>query len=223
VTFWDSPEWAAYEKAYGDAVGTRSRLLASADWQTRVVDLSLSEAELWQGIRRSYKALIHKVEREHVIGSVSGDCIYSAMKIHEQEAGRMTRPFETWTLMGDWVRAGHGLLIGAGVHRAVEITTAGDQWPRFAPVGLVDMRGYVYCVIHGAWSYYHSGVTREKNLSHAMLWQAMKALKARGVRYLELGWQARAGDTDKDRGISHLKAGMGGYDIPAREAPELCG
>ena len=90
-----------------------------------------------------------------------------------------------------------------------------DGWP--------PVMGYVYCLIHGAWAYYFSSATLRKNLNHALLWHAMKALKARGVRWLELGWQARAGDTDKDRGISHLKAGLGGVDIPAKEAPDLCG
>lgn len=222
MTFWDTDTWHDYEELCGDEPGTRSRLLAESDWMTRVVELTASEAELWRGVRRSYKSIIHAAEREYVIQSVSGDCIYSAMKIHEQEAGRMTRPFETWTMMGDWVRTGNGLLIGGGIHRSEEITTVQDEWPRYAPVGLIDMRAYVYCTIYRAVAYYFSSACPAKNLSHALLWHAMKALKARGVRWLELGWQGEAKDR-KGQQIEFYKSGWPGFNLPAKEAPELCG
>lgn len=221
TTWWQTPEWERYERLRGDEPGTRARLLAESDWMTRVVNLSLTEVELWRGVRKSYKALIHKAEREYVIDAVADGCIYSAMKIHEQEAGRLTRPMQTWTLMGDWMRHGHGLLIGAGVRRQMAITTVGDQWPRSAPLGLIDMRAYVYCTIHASAAYYFSSASLVRNLTHALLWHAMTALKARGVRGFELGWMEREGDTDKDRQISFLKSGFGGFNIPAKDAPCL--
>jgi len=198
MTFWDSDPWREYEHLCGEEPGTRSRLLASADWQTRVCDLALSEAELWQGVRKSYHSLIHAVERQHPIreGRTAVD-IGIAAAFHQAEAGRQTRPIETWELMAEWIESGHGLLM----------MTSG---------------AFVYCTVYQAWSYYHSSAALEKNLTHALLWHAMKALKARGVRWLELGWQARECDSDKDRGISMLKRGLGGYDMPAKEAPELC-
>src|SRR3990167_2761984 len=36
MTWWDTLEWHAYEVAYGDPAGTRSRELATATWQTRI-------------------------------------------------------------------------------------------------------------------------------------------------------------------------------------------
>lgn len=222
MTWWESPEWRQYERLCGDAPGTRARLLASADWLTRVVDLSLSEAELWRGVRKSYKGLIRAAERVYTIQSISGACIYSAMKIHEQEAGRMTRPIETWGLQGGWVVDGHAILVSAGRRQLMDITMCQDTESRLVPFGLLQMRGFVYCVTFGRWAYYFSGATSAKNLNHALIWHAMKALKARGVRWFELGWMAREGDTEKDRQISFLKRGFGGVDIPAREAPALC-
>jgi hypothetical protein len=83
--------------------------------------------------------------------------------------------------------------------------------------------GYVYVVIHDAWAYYFSSVTTAKDTNHALLWHTMKALKSRGVRWFEIGWMERDGDTAKDAGIIKFKQGFGGVDMPAREAPALCG
>lgn len=208
MTFWDTDAWHAYEVACGDAPGTRSALLASSDWMTRVVDLALSEAELWRGVRKSYKSLIRRAERTHDLTPtrVLGLCLVIDVcaVLHETAAGRITRPSDTWRMMCEWVTAGHG--------EAWLATTRGDQ---------PDPVGFVYVVIFGAWAYYFSAASRVDNVSHALLWHAMKALKARGVRWFELGWMDRPCDTDKDRGIAQFKRGFGGYDVPAKEAPCL--
>ncbi len=212
MTFWESDLFHTYEVAYGDAPGTRTGLLASADWQTQVIDLTGSEAELWRGVRRSYKALIHRIERSYVIDAAGS--IYSAMKIHDQEAGRQTRPTATWAIQGEWLRDGHALLTSAGIRGLVDMTMAHDQWPRFEPLGLIDMRGYAYFTVWDGHAYYFSGASLDPNISHALIWTAMKALKARGVQTLELGWLT--GDTEKDRGIAKFKRGFGGMAIPAK-------
>lgn len=67
-TWWSSPDWLAYEAAGG--YPSRADVLASATWQTRVIDLSVSEAELWRGIRKSYKAIINKAQKVHRIEAV---------------------------------------------------------------------------------------------------------------------------------------------------------
>jgi hypothetical protein len=207
-TFWSTDTWHAYERLCGDTPGTRARLLASADWQTRVVDLSVSEAELWRGVRRSYHSLIRKAERDFVLRVVdwtseSDSCsgVESAMRLHRLVAKRQTRSLSTWTSQFLWMINGQAALVVAHQKQVEE--------------------GFVYCVIHGAWAYYHSSATHKDNLNHALLWHAMKALKARGVRWFEVGWQGEAKDA-KGKAIEFFKSGWPGKDILARDAPRLC-
>ena len=63
--WWDSSAWHAYEALHDGPPGRRAALLASAAWQTRVVDLSQNEAALWRGVRRSYHALINRLTHEY--------------------------------------------------------------------------------------------------------------------------------------------------------------
>lgn len=206
MTFWDSETWHEYEVAYGDEPGTRSRLLASADWNTRIVDLSLSKAELWRGVRKSYRSLIHAAEcnQELTWDTVNGGYSHVAARVcrpvHLESAGRETRPLATWEMMDRWVRNGHGFIAYVG--------------------GRDRIVGYVYVVVDSKWSYYFSGASLARNVNHALIWTAMKALKARGVTTLEMGWQGEATDA-KGKLIEFFKTGFGGYDIPAKEAPCL--
>src|SRR4051812_37813056 len=112
--FWSSPEWAAYETAYGDPVGTRAALVAGAEWRTYGVDLRRSDAELWHGMRKSYKSIVKARTREDGYVSVYGrdgaDRIEIARDLHGRVAGRQTRSEETWQIMGQWLATGTALL-----------------------------------------------------------------------------------------------------------------
>lgn len=198
--FWATDTFHAYERATGDAPGTRSRLLAASTWQTRVVDLSADEATLWAGVRQSYHSLINKLERDEgfcIRETLPTEVIHVARWLHFVAAGRATRSEASWRLQASWVLAGHA-----------------RGWLAFrdgAPVG------FVYVLTTPPSSYYFSGAKTEDCVTHALLWHAMKALKASGVRWLELGWMARDGDTDKDRAVAFFKSGFGGVDVSLRE------
>lgn len=197
MSFWDSPAWRTYETAYGDEPGTRSRLLASATWQTQIVDLTQPEAELWKGIRKSYKSKIHWAERQREI-AITEDPIAVGMAraIHIEAAGRETRPMATWQLMADWLVEHSGLLV-------------------MAP------KSFAYFLIHETWSYYGFAASLEPDVNAALIWTAMKELKSRGVRYLELGWCERVGDSAKERSVAFFKSGFGGRRVPCQELPNL--
>lgn len=205
MIWWETPQWLAYEEAYKSAV-PRVQELAEATWQTRVIDLSLDEAELWRGVRKSYHAIIHKAERDLSIAEWFAPCACEvARDVHRQAAGRETRSSVTWSLMQDWIALRRGLMVGAerkGVHDSA--------------------LAFVYVIVWGSWAYYASGASLELNVQHALIWRAMKELKARGVRYFEIGWQGHAQD-DKGKAIEFFKTGFGGADMPANEAPTLCG
>lgn len=198
--FWETETFHAYERATGDAPGTRSRLLAASTWHTRVVDLSADEATLWAGVRQSYHSLIHRFERDAhftIREALPTEVLDVARRLHLTAAGRATRSEASWRLQASWVLAGHARCWLA--------------WRKGAPVG------FVYVLTTPPTAYYFSAATLERTSNHALLWHAMKALKASGVRWLELGWMARDGDTDKDRAVAFFKSGFGGVDVSLRE------
>lgn len=208
MTWWDSDAWRQYETVCGVAV-SRSDELAVADWETQVVDLASDESDLWRHVRRSYHSLVHAAERQYVIVThdrtrplVFNEARCVCQDLHLRAAGRETRPDASWDLMSEWVQDGHAI-----------VSVAFDT--------TAEAHGYAYVITHGRWAYFASGVGLVRNLSHALVWRAMLAAKAHGVRWFELGWLERHGDTDKDRGISTFKRGFGGVAMAAAEAPRL--
>lgn len=208
--FWSSPRWHRYEEAYGDRVGTRATLLANCHWKTRILDLSQSDEVLWRGVRRSYHALINKLAREFpstddfeygssyhdiVFGLGSGTLIAHAQETHLADAGRQTRSDETWRIMGEWAETENGL-----------IAFAIDEAKTPA------CRAFVYFIIDGEWAYYASAASLDRDLNLFLVWKALVALKARGIRIVELGWQGHARDP-KGLGIEFFRRGFGGVDV----------
>ena len=224
--FWRSKRWAEYERAYGDAPGTRSALLADNRWATRVVDLSVEPSRLWAGVRRSYHSPINRATREFdaigdrvdgqsawrsvLIGPGAGGLIRTAQRLHLFDAGRQTRPDETWDLLGDWADDGGGLLSMAwdASITARSSGARGDDGSSFSPA-----IGFAYFIIDGEWAYYASAATVIGSLNASLVWWAIQALKARGVRWCEMGWQGQATD-EKGQAIEFFRRGFGGVDVP---------
>lgn len=205
MSWWNSPEWAAYEKAYGHAPGTRSRLLADATFNTQIVDLTQSEADLWRDLRKSYKSLIHKAEKTFTleVDDTGEGVLVTDRQLHRIVAGVETRSLHTWALMQNWCAIGHGLSVRArrGEHQ--------------------EAIAFAFFIIGDSdWSYYASAASLAPNVNHALIWHAMIALKAKGVSQLELGWQGQA-DTEKGKGIEHFRAGFGGVSIPVRDVARV--
>lgn len=207
--FWSSQSWLNYEAVYTDQFGPRAALLASAAWQTRVIDLKpqdlpsvvsgrLGYDPLWAHVRKSYHSLISKASREFNIvrvGTSNADFdIPRAHAMHVLAAGRETRPPETWHQMTEWVRQDEAMLM-----------MCFDRHTYAA-------RGYALFIVHAPWAYYASDVTDVKDINHALVWCAITALRCRGVRWLEMGWQGQATD-DKGRSIEFFRRGFGGVDM----------
>ncbi len=224
TNWWRTDEWGKYEEAYGDPPGTRAALLAAAPWETRIVDLDLTQKALWSDVRRSYHSLINGVGREYAEagnrirvthGPLAGwsqrAMIIPAQLVHAKAAEGATRSGCTWELMGEWIDTRNGLLTIA--------------FHGHAPVG------FAYFVVHGKWSYYFSGASQQPNLGLALIWLSMLALKEVDVRWCELGWQGqgrttmsedgemtfiRDDDFKKIQAIEFVRRGFGGRDLPAR-------
>lgn len=211
TSWWDTPQWHAYERECGEEPGTRAKLLAEAQWQTQVVDLSQPVEKLWTGVRHSYRSLIHRAENDTAnawttfAGGWMRTCDCVCREIHSSASGRVTRSRETWEMMDRWVRDGYGLLRVVSRH----VHTGPDERPGS---WRMDPFGYVYFIRHGDWAYYASAASLERSVNHALVWSSMMALKERGVRACELGWQGHASD-DKGKAIEFFKRGFGGAPI----------
>ena len=70
----------------------------------------------------------------------------------------------------------------------------------------------VMIFIHGRGATYQAGWTtpygRDKGAHHLLLWQAIVALKQRGVTSFDLG-----GHTHDNEGLMRFKQGLGGHEI----------
>lgn len=160
-------------------------------WHTQLLDLTPPIADLWRGVRSSYHSLIHHVEKTHEIVVDHGGKLLDAFRqIHAHEAGRETRPKATWDMMADWCKTGNGLHVCA-VLGGVVVACA-------------------YFEIYKGAAYFGHAASLHKNVNHALVWRAVKELKARGVTALEMGWLDYPGEESR----SVFKTGFGGCAVP---------
>lgn len=176
-------------------------------YRTRVLELAVdgdpvSDATLWAGVRSSYHSPIRRAEEQYSIQIVadcaSGRAIDECRAIHAEAAGRMTRPPETWTMMGDWVDKGLAVV-------ALGVALDGHG---------ADGVGYAYAFYWKQWGYYGSGASlRRDGLGAALQWALIRWLRDVGVRRYELGYVPEH-PTQKDIAIQFFKQGFGGCDWP---------
>lgn len=173
-------------------------------WSSYVVDLRRDEKTLWRAVRKSYHSLVRKVERDmhlavtqHPWGPMNGHAI------HRQVAGRETRAQRTWDLMAEWAEAGNALTALVGHRDQIMDPARENGWT-----------GFAYVIRYKNWAYYASGATTEPSTGHALQWQLIRTLRYGGLASYELGWAARPGDSEKERGIAQFKAGWGGELMP---------
>lgn len=171
---------------------------------TYVVDLRVGERELWKNLRKSYKSLIHKAQREFAIATYAKDwAVDIARELHLVSAGRETRPRETWECMKQWVVDGQAVVaLGAPAVRSV-------------PKNDRSAVAYAYAIRYKRCAYYASGASLDKSgLAHALQWELMNALRCGDISMYEIGYAADADATEKEKGIAHFKAGFGGKALP---------
>lgn len=162
-------------------------------WSTFELDLHAEESVLWHGVRRSTRHLIRRARTSHLLFvSAQPESVEAARLLHEQAAGRPTRPLRTWARMTDWARDGH--LITALAFPADDFETP---------------EGMAIAIRYKNRAYYASGATVVKDLSHALVWTLTQTLRCGGLHFFELGWDVRDGDSEKDRSIAFFKSGFG--------------
>ncbi|MCL5958551.1 MAG: GNAT family N-acetyltransferase [Chloroflexi bacterium] len=177
---------------------------------SQVLDLNETRERLWADIRKSYQSLINaSIKKGMKVHFLTGDgCsmkdIVEYRLLHAKDAGRVTRPDETFDLQLQWARAGRAVLARASLSDG---HTAG-----FA---------YILCFNHKA--YYMSACTDpdvedEHRIGHSIQWKVIEWLCHEGFDSYETGDQHLAPNlyydvTPKDVSISLFKRGLGGRTV----------
>lgn len=160
-----------------------------SSWNTAVV--GLKQDNCWGAVRKSYRSLIRKSQREFDLES--GKSYWAHYEtIHRRTATR-PRPKETYDYQKQWLEAGYAqvfIACGKGKRPKSEVPLAAAL--------VIQYKG------HG---YYASGSSIEPNLQHALQWMAIEWLAKQGATSYELGWVDRYGAEDS---IGFFKRGFGG-------------
>jgi hypothetical protein len=161
-------------------------------------DLSITEEELRQGIRRRYKTLINWGQRnlrmEFVDATNRNRSLFSRyQEFHRNVAGRSTRPQRSWDVMFDWIAGGRGeLLMGfleSGELAAGTIIVDGAHVASYAS-GVYDRKRF------------------DKPMAHWPLWLGILRSKQRGLQRFDIGDIPFSDAEKKQFDIGYFKRGF---------------
>jgi len=161
--------------------------VGSGFW-TRVLDLARPPADLWREMRRSYHALIHRAEGRYACAW--GD-VDDLRVLYDAQPELPTLTPGQWRCV-ERVHAANRLAVLVARDAVGQVAGA---------IGIYVWRGR---------SYYGHGRSRDKNVNHLLQWRAIQSLPLRGVRWYEIGWEARPEDDEKARAIAYHKKGFAG-------------
>lgn len=164
------------------------------------VDLSKSEEELHQNLRKSYRSLLNEGERLwniEIHDEVDAMLFDEYRLLHKEVSGRVTRPLETWNLQRDAVNNGGDFLV-----------TLRDNAQKLIGGGLFEASPHEGCYAVGA----YDRSLFDKPVSHVVQWTAIKHLKELGRRWHYIGPRFYPGDvvppTAKELSIAYFKEGF---------------
>ena len=164
------------------------------------VDLSKTEEELHQNLRKSYRSLLNEGERLwniEVHDQVSIELFDKYRLLHKEVSGRVTRPLETWNLQQEAINNGADFLV-----------TLRDSTQKLIGGGLFGVSPHESCYAVGA----YDRNLFDKPVSHIVQWTAIRHLKKIGRRWHYVGQRFYPGDavppTDKELRIAYFKEGF---------------
>jgi hypothetical protein len=184
---------------------------SSTDIATHIVQLDHDKEALLRNMRKGHRSDITAGLSGGLTAEVFGaetfsDAVFdSYRRIHFNAAGRITRSDATWDLMKQWIR-----------DRLAVLTIVQDKAgkPLAAAFSLVykDIAYYGSACIEPA----H---INDRGVMHVLIWETMKHLKARGIRWYETGWQhtptlSQEVPSAKEINIALFKRGFGGMNVP---------
>jgi lipid II:glycine glycyltransferase (peptidoglycan interpeptide bridge formation enzyme) len=189
------------DEAAGDGLSGMRRIMTGD--ATVLIDLTQDEAALRADMESSWRNKLSKAERSELVVQKAGlkpaqyRWLLEAETRQRQKRGYRAMPLE---LTERWQEAKAD---GAGGDKSAGIAVFRADLKRDAAAGMLFL-------IHGARATYHVGWTSEEGRATAahnlILWSAMKELKERGVRVLDLGGV----NTQSGAGIARFKLETGG-------------
>jgi len=182
----------------------RFRPTGATGWCSSLVDLTQTAEQRRSALDQKWRNCLNKAVRSEVQVEAAADDATLGAYAGELERRLAERPFAT-TVTPGFLNAIQALL---PVERKLVVFTAKKG---------ADILGYHVAAVYGSTAEYVSGLLNEEgrrlNAGHALLWDAMETMAARGVRRYDLGGMH---PELTPRGIFHFKEGAGGtfYRLP---------
>ncbi|OGX19921.1 MAG: hypothetical protein A2Y04_04230 [Omnitrophica WOR_2 bacterium GWC2_45_7] len=172
---------------------------------TSLIECHLTEEELRTRLRKSYKPLINRAQRQYNVMIIhkddfSYDLCDEYRKLHALAAGRQTRGLESFQKMYEMIKEGKGFLV-------------------LIREGANKMVGAYYFLIHRHYAFYGSAATHpesegQSGIGHLGLWQGILFARRLGAKFLDLGQLLmRPEITEKEKSIDFFKDGFGGRRV----------
>jgi len=173
----------------------------------QLIDLGVSDDELWLSVRKSYRPLIKKADGLYdvkIIDKSNYDIqlCEEYRRLHHLAAGRETRPKETFEIMYNMISHGEAFLVLVKERKGKWI----GAFLFFQKNGLV----------HYSSSATDPTINPSEGAGHLGLWSAIRHAKKEGNRYFQLGWQPYEDEpeySEKANNIAMFKRGFGGKRV----------
>lgn len=206
VAFTGSPLALAERRTTRCANPFRAHGYLDTSVNTRLVEVSQPTDDLWDGLRESYQDEIEATKSKIAVNvfeqsTASREIFDSYQELHRKDAGRQTRPQQTFEMMYDWLTDGRAFLVGA---------TRNGSFIEFAY--FLQFKDNVY---------YASAASDPEvtglSSGHCVLWTAIEWMSDQGHIFCDLGnqyytQQVISPSNEKERDISFYKRGFGGSD-----------
>jgi hypothetical protein len=191
-------------------------------WDTCIIDLrNKAVSDLWQGIRKSYRVVIRRGERDYVIKSnrniwTMDSKLWESYEQCHRTFGSRERSNLTYSYQKDWVDAGVGYIVagyskegsdkdGPSVVASPVFGSADGSSPSSLASSICS--GASLSFNYKNYAYYASGPSLVRDLQHCLQWKALIGLRSLGVDFYEMGWVNHA---PNQKGIEFFKRGFGG-------------
>lgn len=169
-----------------------------------IISLNHEEKTLLSEMRKGHKAAVKKSITQlkavcYDSDSITVNKLNQFKDIYFSIAGKVTRPTETFDMLFEFIKNGHGLLFEAVFEHHIV--------------------GYSMIIFYKQYAYYAMACVvqeyKDYNVSHFLEWQAFCSLKQKNILYYELGEQYFGSSlscivTNKMKSISAFKRGFGG-------------
>lgn len=172
---------------------------------TTLIQCDLSEEALWGDLRKSYKPLINRAQRDYKTIVVDKDHYDEQLceeyrKLHALASGRATRAIESFQKMYEMIKIGKAFLV-------------------LVQNNLSKTVGSYYFLMHNGYAFYGSAATHpdlgpQAGVGHWGLWKGILSARQLGCKFMDLGQLLSREDiTDKERNIDLFKRGFGGRQV----------